>query len=76
MEENDVNRSAIQEQIKLQGEVVRKLKADKAEKDKVSFIFSVYQVDWPSNKPSAVKHVLVRISSAQNCLEYLNLSLK
>lgn len=42
MEENDVNRSAIQEQIKLQGEVVRKLKADKAEKDKVSFSLSVY----------------------------------
>lgn len=57
MEENDVNRSAIQEQIKLQGEVVRKLKADKAEKDKVSFSLSVYEVDWPSNKPSGVKHV-------------------
>lgn len=42
MEENDVNRSAIQEQIKLQGEVVRKLKADKAEKDKVIFSLSVY----------------------------------
>lgn len=42
MEENDVNRPAIQEQIKLQGEVVRKLKADKAEKDKVSFSLSVY----------------------------------
>lgn len=42
MEENDVNRSAIQEQIKLQGEVVRKLKADKADKDKVSAKFSTY----------------------------------
>lgn len=42
MEENDVNRSAIQEQIKLQGEVVRKLKTDKADKDKVSAKFSTY----------------------------------
>lgn len=42
MEENDVNRSAIQEQIKLQGEVVRKLKADKTDKDKVSAKFSKY----------------------------------
>ena len=35
MEANDVNRSEIQEQIKVQGEIVRKLKTEKADKDKV-----------------------------------------
>ncbi|XP_078326526.1 histidine--tRNA ligase-like isoform X3 [Crassostrea virginica] len=36
MEANDVNRSEIQEQIKVQGEIVRKLKTEKADKDKIS----------------------------------------
>jgi len=34
------SREAIQEQIKVQGEVVRKLKAEKAEKDRVRVCYS------------------------------------
>ena len=52
----DVDRAAVQEEIKKQGEIVRKLKAEKAGKDKVG---SVNTKDLKARKRSTI-HVLCK----------------